>query len=240
MHIDLSCPVELWHFRMPTAEYPVVSLQMFNLSQKAVTSIQAVFLCYQTNGERLSRQVERISDLAGAARSAFEVKVPIEGGEQAASMDFVIEKVWFIDGTVWRRGNNSLSEYQENRLAPGRQLDVLRHIAGSDAQGYPSDQGAVWVCVCGRPNPASAAECLRCTRDKREVFTKYHEAAIETIIFERENALEEKARQAREEAGRMQQAREAREMARTKRRKRVTATLITLVVLAGGSYGVIF
>lgn len=240
MHIDLSCPVELWHFRMPTTDYPVVSLQMFNLSEKTVTSIQAAFMCYQTNGDRLSRQVERIPDLLGEARSAFEVKVAIEGGEEAASMDFVIEKVWFIDGTVWRRGSNSLTEYEDSRLSPGRQLDVLRHIAGSDAQGYPSDQGAVWVCVCGRPNHANAAGCLRCTRDKREVFTKYNKAAIETIIFERENLLEEKARHAREEAGRMQQAREARERAKAKRRKRLTAAIITLVVLGAGSYGVIF
>ena len=51
MKIDLSCPVELWHFRMPTAAYPVVSLHMFNLSEKAVVSIQAAFLSFDEEGE---------------------------------------------------------------------------------------------------------------------------------------------------------------------------------------------
>ena len=51
MKIDLSCPVELWHFRMPTADYPVVSLHMFNLSDKAVVSIQAAFLSFDEAGE---------------------------------------------------------------------------------------------------------------------------------------------------------------------------------------------
>ncbi|NLD51343.1 MAG: hypothetical protein GX650_00480, partial [Clostridiales bacterium] len=46
MRIDLSCPVELWHFRLPTQDYPVVALQLFNLSDKTVTSIQAAFLCF--------------------------------------------------------------------------------------------------------------------------------------------------------------------------------------------------
>jgi len=65
MKIDLSCPVELWHFRMPTADYPVVSLHMFNLSDKPVTSIQAAFLSFDEKGEQTQRQVERVQGLAG-------------------------------------------------------------------------------------------------------------------------------------------------------------------------------
>lgn len=32
MKIDLSCPVELWHFKLPTEKYLVVSLNLFNLA----------------------------------------------------------------------------------------------------------------------------------------------------------------------------------------------------------------
>ncbi len=240
MKIDLSCPVELWHFRMPTPAYPVVTLQLFNLSEKTVTSIQAAFFCYDQEGERLSRQVERVQDLTGDKRSAFEMIAAVEDGERAASMDFIIEKIWFMDGTVWRRGQHDPVEYMDNRLPKGKQLDVLRHVAGEDACGYPSDQGAVWVCVCGRPNPASLAACARCERDKHEVFTQFGKASIEKIIYLRENALEEKARRAREDAGRMQALREERELRRKKHRKRVTVSLATLVLLAGGAYGVYF
>ena len=34
MKIDLTCPVELWHFKMPTAEDPVCMVQLYNLSEK--------------------------------------------------------------------------------------------------------------------------------------------------------------------------------------------------------------
>ncbi len=240
MKLDLSCPVELWHFRMPTRDYPVVTLQLFNLSEKSVASIQAAFLCYDREGERLSRQVERVQGLTGDKRSAFEMVVAVEDGERAASMDLIIEKIWFTDGTVWRRGQNDMIDYADNTLPKGKQLDVLRHVAGADARGYPSDQGAVWVCVCGRPNPARLAVCARCERDKHEVFTQFGKASIEKIIFVRESALEEKARHAREEAGRMQAQREELELRRRKRRRRVTVSLTTLVVLAGGAYGVYF
>ena len=240
MKLDLSCPVELWHFRMPTRDYPVVTLQLFNLSDKSVTSIQAAFACYDREGERLSRQVERVQGLTGDKRSAFEMIVAVEDGERAASMDLIIEKIWFMDGTVWRRGQNDMVDYVDNRLPKGKQLDVLRHVAGADVCGYPSDQGAIWVCVCGRPNPASLAVCARCERDKHEVFTQFGKASIEKIIFVRESALEEKARHAREEAGRMQAQREEQEMRRKKHRRRLTVSLTTLVVLAGGAYGVYF
>ncbi|NLD02295.1 MAG: hypothetical protein GX674_03220, partial [Clostridiales bacterium] len=70
MRIDLSCPVELWHFRLPAPDKPTVSLHMFNLSDKTVVSMQAAFICYREDGERLSRQVERVNDLGGAKRSA--------------------------------------------------------------------------------------------------------------------------------------------------------------------------
>ena len=240
MRIDLSCPVELWHFRLPAPDKPTVSLHMFNLSDKTVVSMQAAFICYREDGERLSRQVERVNDLGGAKRSAFELDVLVEGGLDAARMDFVIEKVWFIDGTVWRRGREELADYRDNALPAGRQLDTLRHIVGPDARGYPSDQGAVWVCVCGRPNPAAAGECARCLRDKREVFTRNNKAAIETIIFQRESALEDKARQAREEAGRMQREREQKEMQRKRRRKRAIITGVTVVFLGASAWAVYF
>ena len=197
MKIDLSCPVELWHFKLPTEAYPVVSLNMFNLSDKAVVSLQAAFLSFDADGSQYARQVERVQGLDGQPRSAFEVLIASEDGHLAERMDFIIEKVWFEDGTVWRRGAGEMSEYRPNRMEASRQLDLLRQMVGDDALGYPSDQGAVWLCLCGRPNPASAVQCQRCQRDKHGQFTKYNKAAIETLIYRRDSELEELARKAR-------------------------------------------
>ena len=59
MKIDLTCPVELWHCKMPTAQEPVLAMQVYNLSDKAVSSIQVCVLCFDAAGEQFARRVER-------------------------------------------------------------------------------------------------------------------------------------------------------------------------------------
>ena len=235
MKIDLSCPVELWHFKLPTSVDPAVYLHLFNLGHKAVNSVQAAFLCFNEKGEKLSRQVERVQGLSGDSRSAFEMRVLVEDGLLAASMDFIIEKVWYVDGTIWRRNINEMAEYTPNNLPEGRQLKELRQLAGADALGYPSDQGGVWVCICGRPNPSGSGECARCERDKHDVFTLYNAAAIEKIIIEQDNALEEKERQQREEGERLLRAQQEKEKKKQKVRKRLTIGLASAVLLDAGT-----
>jgi len=109
MKIDLTCPVELWHFKMPTAQYPVCTVQLYNLSEKTVSSVQACFLCFDAEGEQITRQVERVQGLDAPTRCAFEMAVAVEGGADASDMELIIEKVWFDDGTVWRRGTAPVS-----------------------------------------------------------------------------------------------------------------------------------
>ena len=84
----------------------------------------------------------------------------------------------------------------------------MQELAGRDAASYPSDQGKVWVCVCGRANAAREEECRRCRRNKHDIFTKFNEAAIEKIIFQRQSALEEEQRRQREEAEKIALAKE--------------------------------
>ena len=239
MRIDLTCPVELWHYALPTRQYPVCHLQLFNLTEQTVTSLQVVFACYDAQGALMSRQVERIQAQQGLGRSAFEVTAAIDGGEQAEGLDFSIEKVWFEDGTVWRHTAGNVSEYTSNALPAGRRLDVLRYLAGADALGYPSDQGAVWMCVCGRPNSAREDTCRRCGRLKRDVFTSFNEAAVETVIFEHENAMEEKARRERAEAQRVAEQREAEALKKRNHRRKITMIVtgsVTALVLTFGVY----
>ena len=104
MKIDLTCPVELWHFKMPTADNPVCMVQLYNLSEKTVVSIQACYLCYDEEGDQTARHVERVQGLSAPTHCAFEMSVEVEEGVNAAGMELLIEKVWFEDGTIWRRG----------------------------------------------------------------------------------------------------------------------------------------
>ena len=240
MKIDLTCPVELWHHALPTHDDPVCRLQLFNLTEQTVVSIQAVFSCYDRSGALMSRQVERVQGLSGEARSAFEVTVELEDGENVDGLEFSIEKVWFLDGTVWRHVMGHGSDYTPNALPAGRRLDVLRYLAGADAMGFPSDQGAVWVCVCGRPNSPGEDTCRRCGRQKRDVFTKFNEASVETIIFNHESAMEEKARRERAEKQRVADEQAALLQKKKKHRRAVTLTVTLSLLLILGAWGVYF
>ena len=109
MKIDLSCPIELWHFTMPTQAYPVVTLTLYNLSHKTVTSVQAAFVCFDSEGETLSRQVERVQGLTGDPHEMFEMAVAVEDGVQAARMDMTIERSGSMTarcGAAWRRSRS--------------------------------------------------------------------------------------------------------------------------------------
>lgn len=240
MKIDLTCPVELWHHALPTQEDPACRLQLFNLTEQIVVSIQAVFSCYDRSGALMSRQVERVQGLFGEARSAFEMEIALEDGLNVYGLDFSIEKVWFADGTVWRHVTGHGSEYTPNALPTGRRLDVLRYLAGPDAMGFPSDQGAVWVCVCGRPNNPSADICRRCGRQKRDVFTSFNEASVETIIFNHESAMEEKARRERAEKQRVAEVQAAEIQKKKKRRRVIFSTVALSATLILSAWGVYF
>ncbi len=240
MKIDLTCPVELWRYELPTETDDVCRLLLYNLSDKDVASLQVTLAGYDANNEALSRQVERLQGVSGERKSTFEVGIVMEGGAQAAGMELVIEKVWFDDGTIWRRGNAHLSEYVPNTLPNNRRLEMLRFVAGSDAVGYPQDQGAVWLCVCGRANAASEGYCRRCQREKLAVFEQFNQVTIEEMVAAREQELDQIAHRARMQASQQQLEREARLKRKKRRRRRVLLAVIITVVTLGGAYGVYF
>lgn len=154
----------------------------------------------------------------------------------------VFDKVWFEDGTVWRRGSGSPAEFQPTPVLQDQRFAVMQEMAGSDAITYPSDQGSVWVCVCGRPNSAHEDACRRCGRDKHDVFVNFNEAAIEKIIFQRESAQEEAERAERELA--RKNAEERREMLAHKRRRRrliltgaITSSVLLILIIGSVFFG---
>ena len=131
MRIDLTCPVELWHFRMPTAESPFCTVQLYNLSDKTVVSIQACYLCYDQDGEQTARHVERVQGLEAPTRCAFEMSVKVEEGIDASGMELLVEKVWFEDGTVWRRGVNPPAQFRPSPLLQGQQSKLNYSLSSS-------------------------------------------------------------------------------------------------------------
>ncbi len=232
MKVDLSCPIELWEYQLPDKEKPACSFTFYNLNERSISSIQITVTLFDDKGAVLSRRLERPMALDAKGRRPFVVTLDTQGLEVDAA-DLTIDKAWFDDGSEWRRAQEArLVDYAPNELPPNRRQEQLRYIAGPDAIGYPSDQGAVWICVCGRVNAAEEAHCRRCLRGKEEVFERFSPEAVQEAIDQREKELEEKARQAREEASRQEFVRQ--ERARRKKRARRARTAVVTVALILG------
>ncbi|MCL2811949.1 MAG: hypothetical protein FWD25_08705 [Clostridia bacterium] len=234
--IDISCPIELYDYKLPSEEQPYYSLVFFNLSSQMVRSVQVSLTLLDAEGNALFRRVERVMGLEAAGKNWFEANVAVENEDWLQRIDLGIEKVWFDDATVWRIGEGKYHNYEPNLLAPGRLLEHLKRAAGPDAAGFPSDQGTIWVCVCGRPNLATEAECRRCGRDKQQVFAQYNPAAVQAQIEEQDRQQQEQAKRKAEEAAREEAQRKTLEARRRRKRRIRVALMSTALTLAIGAY----
>lgn len=232
MKIDLTCPVELWQYAMPTENASECTFVLNNLSSKVVTSVMLTLAAYDKENNLLFRQSERTQGLKAGVGERFTILFLPSQWENVESTDLTIEKVWFDDATVWRKGNAPLVHYTSNQLASSRALDELRFVAGRDAVGYPELQDQVWVCVCGRANHPEALRCCRCDRGRDYVFASLSRENISQIIAVHEKKLSEVAREARVENSRLVEADHMMRKRKKKKIHRVVALCIAAVLLA--------
>ena len=55
MRIDLTCPVEMWRYELPTGEFPACGLMLYNLSDRIVSSVEVTLILKDKTGEELER-----------------------------------------------------------------------------------------------------------------------------------------------------------------------------------------
>lgn len=232
MKIDLTCPVELWQYAMPTEDDAECTLIMNNLSDKVVVSVQVTLACFDGADELLFRQTERIQGLKAGVGERFSIMLLPSEWRGVEGVDLIIEKVWFDDATVWRKGNAPLTHYRPNNLQAGRALDELRFVAGKDAVGYPQVQPEVWLCVCGRANAIESDRCCRCERRRDAVFASFSPSNVAHVIAAHEQKLDQAARKAREENAALQEKREKLRLAKRRRRKQALRLTLSALCLA--------
>ena len=220
MRIDLKCPAEMLGAELPTEESPFVRLTLMDLTDRGIASCEATVKLADREGRIKTRTVHRARGLGGRPHSVFSMTVPMEPAEGAETAEVTLDKVWFEDNDVWRRNPAAETEYESNALPPGNDLNALRYAAGPAAVGYPSQQAAVWVCVCGRANGNGQNRCARCRREKEAIFRQYNRNAVMRLVSQRERQLDLKTRGAREESAQMQRVREEAWNQAQKRKKR--------------------
>lgn len=239
MRIDLTCPVELWQYAMPTESAAECTFVMNNLSDKVVASVMVTLNCYGKQEQLLFRQSERVQGLKAGVGERFSIVILPTHWDGVEGMDLVVEKVWFDDATIWRRGNAPLTQYTPNTLNNGRALDHLRFVAGRDAVGYPQVQEEAWLCVCGRANALDSERCCRCERGRETVFASYSKENVDAVIAVQERKLADEGRKAREDNSRLNEEESKRRSAiQRKRRNRWRLIGCTAAAVAVAAVGV--
>ncbi|GHU76611.1 hypothetical protein AGMMS49992_22600 [Clostridia bacterium] len=238
MKVDLSCPLELWEYHLPTKDSGKGGecvLMLFNLENRTISSMQISLTALNAAGQVLSTHTERPMALAAEGKQSFELRFAMAEGVDMDSLSLLFEKVWFDDGTVWRRASSAqLTEYAPNEMEPGRDLENLRYVAGPDAVGYPVDQGRVWMCVCGRANAEDEDTCRRCGRSREYIFLNDTPGAVKDSISSRENELAQKGAKAREESSRQELLKQVALRRRVKSHKRrwLGAAIASVLIVA--------
>lgn len=237
MKSDLTCPVEITkvNVRRETednkeGEQIVCLIEFFNLSQKAVDSLQMNIICFDAEDTRLGGRLVRAA-AAGEGRAHFSGTFMPEHVDGAVRVEASVEKVWYRDGVIWRREERNVREYTPNALPEGRELDRLRDVAGADAAGYAREDDIVWMCVCGRANRTSDDKCLRCERARDQVLRDYSFAAIDATAGRKERALEQQSKDTLRRSSVDTVKEQNAILRKSKKRRRAMKTVIALLVL---------
>ena len=240
MKIDLNSPIEVWKINVPETGCPSCELTLFNLSGNQVVSVEAALIFSDADGKEVTRTVHRAHGLTGAPKRTFTMSIPVSEPVTFTDCEAVIEKVWYDNSSVWRRGKEALTEYTPNNLHRSTALSELREVAGEMAAGYPEMQGNLWLCVCGRPNPVSNPVCVRCGRNSSNVFAHFTKEAVDQAIAARDQALDDHNRAAVSQTTEMQAEREKTVTQKRRTRRAVVFTVLAIAVILAGGYGIMF
>lgn len=236
MFIDLTCPAEIFRMVLPTEEVPSITLTLFNLSDRVISSCEAAVTVLDKNGTETEKLSYRGRALNGRPHSTFMMTIPC-APEGVCAAEITIEKVWYADNDSWRRDPANAVEYTPNALPVSRALTSLQYVAGETAVGYPVLTDSLWICVCGRPNPVDSPFCARCGRQRDTVFECFTPQAVQAQITQRERQLDLNSRSMREDTIRMQRIREEEykeKLVRRGRRRKVLCCLVLAVALCAG------
>ncbi|MBE7035487.1 MAG: DUF5050 domain-containing protein [Ruminococcaceae bacterium] len=232
MKLDLLCPVENRGVTIktnPQTEEPFVLFKLFNVSDRVVTGVSFVLRAYDAYGGELGNMQVDIFDVEGMPKEFFATNKAVSLAEFPDAKHITVEfsEVRFADGDVYVKEGED-TDISITEPGPDEKLRLLA-AAGDDAYCYPKDAGTYWVCVCGRANVPQAEACVRCSRDKEDVFRLYgSKEAVTAVIEEKEEAL----RLAEEERLKAEAEAKAKRVAKTKKIAIISAiTIVSLLVL---------
>ncbi len=202
MQMDLRCPVENQGVTVKTNSQtgePYALFKLFNLSDRVISGLSFDVHAYDAYGGKLGEIRVDLQELAAQPKTYFaETKaVSLKDYAEAKHITADFLEVAFEDGDIYHKSG----EVVDVEIVEPDYDEKIRLIsaAGDDAECYAKDAGPYWVCVCGRPNLDGVSECVRCGRNKNEVFAKYSSRDALTKAIEEKEEAERLAAEQREE-----------------------------------------
>ena len=89
MRIDLTCPVELWQYALPTESSPECTFVMNNLSNKVVVSVMVTLNCYNKQDQQLLRQ--SVARLDARERQIITMRYGLDGKQERTQKEVAEE-----------------------------------------------------------------------------------------------------------------------------------------------------
>lgn len=176
----------------------LLQIKMFNLSSKYIKSVFLDLVCY--NNE--NNNVEELTDVAylmieAEPQTVFGDKKPILlKSLQVESVEIIISKVIFLDGSVWNNNDREKGILlEEQKIIDHNNTlyeQIKREFTGTNIDPFYwfENNEDYWRCTCGQTNGISALKCGYCGIEKSwiekhlekeyllEMDKKYHEALL--------------------------------------------------------------
>lgn len=194
MLIDPICPVEARSYEIQydkSKDLTYCKVVFCNLSDKVVTNLKYYIVCFDSFGEPIgdppnNEVMEHIEDINAEPRYFFSGKAPtpLPNHNKTRSVQIIITKVKFHDGSIWVYESSNLIDIKTVKLEKN-ELSNLKEVAGEDAICYAREDKNYWQCVCGRVNALESSICIRCDRNKEETINEASNQ--ETVNYEIEH-----------------------------------------------------
>lgn len=235
--LDLSCPVDMLRVEVlrDSGGRAQAYLTCKNLSNHTVIGMRGEIF-HPQSAQAWPFTVQGFAAEAGEQFSpcAWLEDMPAFKGAVAAQ----IHAVSFADAADWEEDAAELIHCPEENLPPGQERVELVAVEGRDAICWPHRFQHAWRCVCGRYNLPIDAACVRCARDREEVFAYCLPDVVHKAYLWQQNQKEEQQAKQQRKARRQQRvliSQRRQDFARKKQRfreRRLQRKWILVAILA--------
>ena len=171
MKLDLSCPIEMRGYSLSYADgIAEASVRLYNLSARRIASFEAIAKWRSSVSEKSIAMPFCAERLRAGGENGFKITLTCSRLADADRLELVFTAVRFEDGEGWRTGEGMIVDIAPLEAISASDLAALRSLVGEDAVCFPKQDDQTWRCVCGRVNPESSEQCVRCHRGMQSVI----------------------------------------------------------------------